>query len=439
MEGSVQVCAPERMSSRACCEATPGALFRRHQGRAGGVLNGALVALASACSSSDGPGADRNASPVSENATASNVSSAGALQQPAAASDPATSAGAVASAHGGESMGIENRDPSGVDSSGVAAVGAGGTSAAAEPSPATAGGSAGAVAPAEGAAPQLECPKPAGEVCHEFFVNDNALNRINYVNEFDPSKNWSQSVNAAGGNSPRQVELVDNPQGSRGKAVMVSVDTGYQEYDIVTGTRLVDVVLPGTTGVRGAIRLPDGNTALTLGSDQLRIIRGNGTTVSECTLPGTAPDALRVLGRDAENGDLFFGRLVELFAVNDRCEQRWAATLPMGGKAYSVIPREGGGVWASSGDLATVIGYDAQGQITTFVGGINNHPNIGLSFTSGFEVLANGNIVTTNWLGHLNPEPTAPHLLEFTPANELVWRWGSQDLARQITDTLVLR
>src|SRR6185503_14380875 len=35
------------------------------------------------------------------------------------------------------------------------------------------------------------CPKGATAICHEFLANDNGRNQINYVNEFDPSKNWT--------------------------------------------------------------------------------------------------------------------------------------------------------------------------------------------------------------------------------------------------------
>ncbi len=291
-----------------------------------------------------------------------------------------------------------------------------------------------------GSAPAEPCPKPEGQICHEFFANDNARNQINYVNEFDPSKNWTKPVNVTTVNSPRQVEMVDNAQGSGGKAIMISVNTGYQEYDPVTGDRLKNVVLTdGATDIRGAVRLENGNTILGRGNDKLRTVNPDGATVgAECTLPGAGGDSLRVINREGNN--LFLGRLLDLFIVNMTCQQQWTAKLPAGAKAYSVFPRAGGGVYATSGAPSTIIEYDMAGQIVSQVGGKTEHPGLGLDFFSGFERLPNGNFVAANWQGHVAaPAENTPHLVEFTPANELVWQWGNQTLARQITNTLMLR
>lgn len=293
-------------------------------------------------------------------------------------------------------------------------------------------------------APAEACP--TGPVCHEFFANDNGRNIINYVNEFDPSKNWSKPVGVTGANSPRQVELVDNADvvggPLSGKAIMVSVNTGFQEYHPVTGERLIDVRLAGTTDVRGAVRLADGNTILGIGNDTLRTVNRAGATVRSCTLPGPAiADSLRVINRDPATGFLMLGRALDLYIVNETCQQQWTAQLPTGSKAYSVLARPGGGVWATSGAPSTVIEFNQQGQILQQIGGKTTHAGLGLDFFSGFEILPNGNMVVANWQGHLaNPMNSTPHLVEFNPANnELVWRWGDQTLARQITNTLMLR
>jgi hypothetical protein len=298
-----------------------------------------------------------------------------------------------------------------------------------------------------GGAPSEPCPKPAGEICHEFYANDNARNVLNYVNEFDPTKNWTKPVNDTGVNSGRQIELVDNAAVTNagalnGKAIMISVNKGYQEYHPVTGERLVNVVLAGTTGVRGAVRLQNGNTILGVGDDKLRTVDKNGATVGqECTLPGgVRADSLRVLTYDGATGNILLGRLLDLYVVNQTCQQQWNAKLPAGSKAYSVFPRVGGGVWATSGAPSTVIEYDQGGTIISQVGGKDKHPGIGLDFFSGFEMLANGNIVAANWQGHVEaPAADTPHLVEFDKTNKLVWKWGNQTVARQITNTLILR
>jgi hypothetical protein len=167
----------------------------------------------------------------------------------------------------------------------------------------------------------------------------------------------------------------------------------------------------------------------------------NGATVgTECTLPGAGNDSLRVLTRDPATGHILLGRLLDLFIVTEGCQQQWTAKLPAGSKAYSVFPRAGGGVWATTGAPSTVLEYDQGGQILSQVGGKDKHPGIGLDFFSGFERLPNGNIVAANWQGHVGePAEATPHLVEFDPTNKLVWKWGNQTVARQITNTLILR
>ena len=53
--------------------------------------------------------------------------------------------------------------------------------------------------------------------------------------------------------------------------------------------------------------------------------------------------------------------------------------------------------------------------------------------------MPNGNFVIANWLGHVANTDNRPHVVEFTPSNQLLWKWGTQEEARQITNVYVLR
>ncbi|HKY39698.1 MAG TPA: hypothetical protein VJN18_27360 [Polyangiaceae bacterium] len=332
--------------------------------------------------------------------------------------------------------------------------GNGNTSGSSNPTGGSAGTPGGGGDGVGGSPPAEPCPKPAGEICHEFFANDNARNQINYVNEFKIGQMvgdktidaggviWTKGVAATGNvNSPRQVEMVDNALATNGKAIMVSVHTGYQEFDMLTGALLVDHGTDlGVSDVRGAVRLANGDTILGVGNDKLRTFNSAGQQVgADCTLPGSGNDSLRVINRDPATGNLLLGRLLDLFIVTVQCQQVWTARLPSGSKAYSVLPRPGGGVYATSGAPSSVIEFNGEGQIVNQVGTKTAHPDLGLDFFSGFEIV-NGNFIAANWLGHnAKPKPETPHLVEFKPDNTLVWKWGNQDLARQITNTLMLR
>ena len=209
---------------------------------------------------------------------------------------------------------------------------------------------------------------------------------------------------------------------------------------MVTGARLVNVVLT-ETDIRGAVRLPNGNTLLGRGNDKLRVVDNTGATVGvECTLPGAGSDSLRALTRNPDTGEILLGRLRDLFVVSETCQQHFTVQLPPGSKAYTVLPRAGGGVWATTGAPATVNEYDQDKQIVGQVGGLAAHPGVGLDFFTGFQRLQSGNVVVANWLGHVAaPSEDMPHLVELTPTNELVWKWGTQTAARQVTAVYVLR
>jgi hypothetical protein len=261
-----------------------------------------------------------------------------------------------------------------------------------------------------------------------------------YVNEFDPTKNWTEATqDTAGGNSPRQLQIVENSQATDGRAILVSVNSGYEEYDFVTHAQLGRVDL-GDISVRGAQRLPDGNTAVGYGDATLRVVNTAGDTVSECSLPGSGSDTLRVLSYDRASGNMYYGRGLGAFAVDLNCQEQWSATFPDGSsKAYSVLVRTGGGAWAATGYPASVIEFDGSGQVLNEVGGLSEFPGV-MDFSSGFDLTAEGNVVVANWWGHVVPPPEqGPHIVEFNPANEIVWQWGTQAEATQITNVLLVR
>jgi hypothetical protein len=227
---------------------------------------------------------------------------------------------------------------------------------------------------------------------------------------------------------------------SDGRAILVSVESGYEEYDFVTHELLVSVDV-GNISVRGAQRLPDGNTVLGIGDAKLRVVTPAGATVgTECDLPGAGSDTLRVLSRDAASGNIYFGRGVSMFAVDLDCQQQWTATFAdSSSKAYRVLARPGGGAWGATGYPASVVEVDAAGQVLREVGGLDAYPGV-LDFSSGFELTGSGKIVIANWWGHVVPPPQdGPHVVELDAANEIVWRWGTQAEATQITNVLLVR
>lgn len=106
-------------------------------------------------------------------------------------------------------------------------------------------------------------------------------------------------------------------------------------------------------------------------------------------------------------------------------------------KGYKAIRLPSDNYLTSTGDDCKIAEIDVKGQVLSYVGGKIEHPQLGLDFCSGWDLLPNGNRVMANWLGH-GKQGKGVHLAEFTPDNRLVWQWQDHRLARQITNVMVL-
>jgi len=345
------------------------------------------------------------------------------------------SGGAQSSGSGGASTGSGGSNGGSSGAAGAAA--SGGRTGSGGTAPGTGGASTGSggAGTGSGGAVAATCPKGATAICHEFIANDNGKNQVNYVNEFDPSKNWTKAVGQTGANSPRTIEIVDNAKAKGGKAVLVSLEKGYGEFDLTDGTSLGGVATK--SGISGACRMPDGNTALGT-NNAIIVVSPSGSEVKQITLP--AGDELRAINRNPADGHFWFSKVSMVYDMAESGAVSWMGNMGAGTKGYAVWWREGGGAYATTGDPSTVVEMDATGKVISTVGGKAMFTSVGLDFFSGFVRLSNGNFVVANWLGHLsNPGKDTPHVVEFTPQNKVVWQWGNQTLARQITNVYVFR
>jgi hypothetical protein len=280
------------------------------------------------------------------------------------------------------------------------------------------------------------CPKPDGGICHEFLANDNARNVVQYVNEFDPTKDWTSPKLGSGPNTPESIEIVDNPNSTHQahKAVLVSVERGFTELDLATGKILRPQT--GYTGIRSASRLPDGYTGLAVLD---RIIRSDpaGNTINSILLPPGSD--LGPVHRNPADGSYWFSKSEMAYAIDGKSGAiSWKADIGAFGHEHRVFWRDGGGAFVSKGMPPVIVELDARGQTVAEVGGKTDFPF--LDFVAGFVRLPNGNFVAANYLAHLSdPGFATPQIVELTPDNRLTWQFGDQNFARQIVDVYVLR
>jgi outer membrane protein assembly factor BamB len=67
----------------------------------------------------------------------------------------------------------------------------------------------------------------------------------------------------------------------------------------------------------------------------------------------------------------------------------------------------------------------------------NELPGIEMKFMTGMEILPNGNLVFTNWVGH-HPEGKVTHAFEITRDKKLVWIYDDQSILKTMSSIQIL-
>lgn len=261
---------------------------------------------------------------------------------------------------------------------------------------------------------------------HRFLCADNATPcRLLYVDQITPERSWSQTM--PGG--IRDLQVLREGATPR---ILVSNNGGAAEYALATGLPSGWAV-SRASGIQTAVRLPDGHTLLGGKSGTVTEVDADGKEL-RTIVPREKVD-IRLL-RPLPNGNL-------LLSCVDRTLREMAPdgsmvrSVPLQGKGFKAVQLANGNYLSSTGDLGQIQEVDATGRVVRFVGGKAEHPRLGIDFSSGWDVLANGNIVMCNWLGH-GKHGKGVHLAEFTADNRVVWTWQDHEAARQITNALML-
>jgi outer membrane protein assembly factor BamB len=112
---------------------------------------------------------------------------------------------------------------------------------------------------------------------------------------------------------------------------------------------------------------------------------------------------------------------------------------PAPGGPHSAIRLPNGNTMIACADQtknASLIEVDSEGKNVWQVQSADL-PGISLEFLTGFQVLPNGNIVMTNWLGH-GKFGKAPHIIEITRNKKVVWTFFDHQTMRTISSIQLL-
>jgi hypothetical protein len=270
----------------------------------------------------------------------------------------------------------------------------------------------------------------ADEIKHRFLALDESRYQILYVDQFDPSKNWTIKVPA--GN--RDLQLVD------GKIIIGLASGGFQEYDLASHELLREVVDPKYKGGSvTAYRLKDGRTLITSDQSPIRIsmLDAEGKELSTAVFANTA--TVRCV-RMTPRGTVLFGcndnhiieGTLEGTVVRD-------IVVPDAKHIYMVQELPSGNLLATTGYSGCLIELDKEGKIVRTIGGKPGPEGVGINFFASADILKNGNVLIANWTGHgAKDSEKGVQLLEYDTAGNLVWRWHDAAAAGSIHNAVVV-
>ena len=269
----------------------------------------------------------------------------------------------------------------------------------------------------------------AAEIRHRMLIGDESRAQLLYVDQQDPSKDWVLKLPAR----YRDLQLVG------GGRVMMNTPDGYREYRLSDRAMIKEV--KGYPGAMSARRLPDGRTVLGCAAQ--------GVTVYEL-----AADDKLLRKANFKAGSLRLLRLTPqntfLFGCNQQVfEGDWSGKPPKtlalkekeGAWIYQALRKPDGHLLVSAGYNPCVLELDPEGHVLKKFGGKDGAgaKELGYHFFAGFQVLANGNLVVSNWSGHgAGDSSKGVQLIEYTPAEQIVWKWHDASRAGSIHGIIVL-
>jgi hypothetical protein len=190
-------------------------------------------------------------------------------------------------------------------------------------------------------------------------------------------------------------------------------------------------------------RLSNGNTFVgECNSGLLLEIAPDGKIVKRIKLLPEGVDGGHGFMRNArklENGNY----LVAHYGLDKVCEYdsigQIIREIPVTGGPHSVIRLSDGNTLISCSDHngdPGIVEIDSNGKVVWQLTK-NELPGIALKFMTGMEVLPNGNIVLTNWLGH-NHFGEAPHAFEITREKKIVWVYNDHNILKTMSNIQLL-
>lgn len=268
---------------------------------------------------------------------------------------------------------------------------------------------------------------------HRFLAADESRTQLMYVDQFDPSKDWTIKTPEKN----RDLQLIG------GGKLLTNTGSGYREYDLKTQKTLKEFKKDYLSGATSAQRLPNGHTVVGCNKKDgisFAELDASDNLVTTCTLQKI--NTLRLF-RFTSRGTILFGAMEgkdsKVFEVNMKGEILRQQALPEGKHNYFALELPNGNLLVPNGYGAAVEEVDKTGKTVRKLGGKPGLPGLLMNFFAGMQVLKNGNVVVCNWTGHgAKDSEKAPQILEFDKDGKVVWQWHDAQRAGSIHAVIIM-
>jgi hypothetical protein len=267
----------------------------------------------------------------------------------------------------------------------------------------------------------------AAEIRHRFLAVDESRAQLLYVDQADPAKDWTLKLTA----KHRDLQLVGQDR------VLLTFPDGYREYRLADQGLAKEV--KGYAGATSARRLADGRTVLACNAQGVTVheLSADDKPLRQARFQLASTRVIRL----TPQGTLLIGSGNQVVEGDWNGQAVTTVTLPKGTWAYQALRMPNGHLLAAGGYEPAFFELAADGQVVKTIGGKQTAEakELGYHFFGGFQVLAGGDIVVSNWTGH-GPDDSrkGAQLVQYNSAGRVVWKWHDPQRAGSINGVLVL-
>jgi hypothetical protein len=304
----------------------------------------------------------------------------------------------------------------GVGTGGLGGLGGGASSTGGGPSSSGGRGQGGAVGSGSGGVPMHQ----------EFILYDDAGGRLLYVNNAQPTANWT-SISGTG----RDMQLIG------GGRVLLGKSDGWDEYQLSDGARVGGV--HGFAGTQTAHRLASGNTILASVSGTsilLKFVNTAGQMQRQISYAGFS--YVRMV-RPTSIGTYLVTADTVAFEGDDQGVVLSRATITGGSHTWKAMRLENGNIAVTNGYGAALLIYDSGWNLIQTIGG-KSQPNatpLAPWFYADFHVMPNGNFFVVNSQADRTMDNSV-QLLEYNSTGVLVWQQKQPAGVHSLEEAIVL-